>query len=63
MYIYIIIYGWQETNILHKFTPKLITLFVMKLYEDEDEQWINENCVKWRCKQNMYVINSHSIHL
>ncbi len=20
----------------------------MKLYEDEDEQWINENCVIWR---------------
>ncbi len=53
MYIYIIIYVCQETNTLHKFTPNWIGFCVMKLYEDENEQRINENCVMWRWKQNM----------
>ncbi len=35
----------------------------MKLYEDE-EQWINENCVIWRWKQNnMWYISDEHIHI
>ncbi len=51
MYIYIIINGWPKKNTLHKFTTNWIGFCVMKLYEDEDEQWINEFVI-WRWKQN-----------
>ncbi len=43
----------KNTNTLHNFTTNWNEFCVMKLYEDDDEQWINENCVIWKWKQNM----------
>ncbi len=38
---------------IHQINSHQIGLdYVKKLYEDDNEQWIKENGVVWRCKHN-----------